>query len=260
MPIALVSLVDRDRQWFKSRHGLDATETPRDVSFCGHAILSDEALVVRDTHDDERFSDNPLVVGEPGIRFYAGVPLRNAEGYRIGTVCVIDREPRTFDVADDEALRDLGRWAELALISRSLSDTQSELLAELDEANRERRVDPLTGVWNRRGLDELLVRELAKTARERAPMGVWFLDIDHFKAFNDTHGHDAGDKAIRRCAEIVSEGLRPYDIVARFGGDEFVALLPGLGIERLADRANALLPRCGAAPTSRCVAWSRRLP
>lgn len=96
VPVALVSLVDADRQWFKSRCGLDASETARDVSFCGHAILQDGVMVIEDALEDPRFADNPLVVGEPHVRFYAGAPLALPEGQRVGTFCLIDRRPRAF--------------------------------------------------------------------------------------------------------------------------------------------------------------------
>lgn len=105
-PIALVSLVDADRQWFKARVGLDACETGRDISFCGHAILAgDEPLVVEDALQDSRFADNPLVLGEPRIRFYAGAPLLAPGGQAIGTLCLIDKRPRTLDGVDLAVLR-----------------------------------------------------------------------------------------------------------------------------------------------------------
>ncbi|KMQ76721.1 GAF domain-containing protein [Marinobacter subterrani] len=112
VPIALVSLVDRNRQWFKSRHGLDAPETARDISFCGHAILRDEPLVIENALNDERFADNPLVTGNPSIRFYAGAPLRDRRGHRVGTLCIIDNEPRTFSEQDKATLRDLADMVE----------------------------------------------------------------------------------------------------------------------------------------------------
>jgi PAS domain S-box-containing protein len=107
VPIALVSLVDAERQWFKSRQGLEVCETGRDVAFCAHAILQAELLVVEDARADPRFADNPLVTGAPHIRFYAGAPLSTANGHRIGTLCLIDTQPRLFDESRRRALRDL---------------------------------------------------------------------------------------------------------------------------------------------------------
>lgn len=100
VPMALVSLVDRDRQWFKSNFGLDARETPRDVSFCGHAVVFPAPLVVADALQDLRFVDNPLVIGHPHVRFYAGAGLRLPRGEVVGTLCVMDCRPRVFDRLD----------------------------------------------------------------------------------------------------------------------------------------------------------------
>ncbi|MCH8542086.1 MAG: PAS domain S-box protein [Alcanivorax sp.] len=111
VPMALITLLDGDRQWFKSCQGLDATETDRSVSFCGHAILNDLMLEVPDTLEDERFCDNPQVIGEPGIRFYAGVPLRTLDGYAVGTLCIVDVRPRHLTDQQKRALQDLASLA-----------------------------------------------------------------------------------------------------------------------------------------------------
>lgn len=110
VPIALVSLVDSNRQWFKAKVGLDACETARDISFCGHAILQSDILVIPDALADPRFADNPLVTGGPRIRFYAGAPLLIRSGHAIGTLCLIDTRPRTLDLVELtilSSLRDL---------------------------------------------------------------------------------------------------------------------------------------------------------
>ena len=119
VPITLVSLVDAERQWFKSRQGLDAPETPRDISFCGHAILSNDIFYIPDAHEDPRFADNPLVTGPPHVRFYAGAPLRAPNGERIGTLCIIDNKSREFTLEELSVLRDLADEVEKELAGNS---------------------------------------------------------------------------------------------------------------------------------------------
>ena len=134
---ALISLLDDQRQWFKSRHNVSVAETPRDVSFCGHAILGSEVLVVEDTLLDERFHDNPLVTSAPNVRFYAGAPIEAPDGARLGTLCLLDRAPRGMDAPQRTLLEDLAAWVEaeirLAAEHRALSIFLDELLEQVNE-------------------------------------------------------------------------------------------------------------------------------
>jgi len=136
-PMALISLVDRDRQWFKARVGVEATETSRDVAFCSWAIEQAGLFVVPDAFDDERFRDNPLVRGEPHIRFYAGAPLNTAEGIAIGTLCVLDRQPKQLTGEQRAALEALKRQVESQLELRRSLDELARALEARDQSERD---------------------------------------------------------------------------------------------------------------------------
>lgn len=351
VPTALVSLVDHERQWFKSRVGLELTETPRNISFCGHAILGDEVFVVPDARADARFHDNPLVTGAPNVVFYAGAPLHGPGGHRVGTLCLIGHDARSFSEMDRTNLRALARLVERELVTEDLADALAALrrsearyeasftlapigmamislpeetfgqILEINEALaelsgfrpeevigrsaaefvhegdvesllasaqaasrgenerldrevrmiradgtlrwvrvRSRRVeddagerygivhitdisdrrryeeelarlalhDPLTGLANRRLLMERLRFALAGLSRGDGPVAVLYVDFDHFKAVNDTYGHEAGDAVIVEAASRLAATVRTIDTAGRFGGDEFVLVCPDL--------------------------------
>jgi GAF domain-containing protein len=132
-PIAAVSLIDTHRQWFKARVGLDAPETPRDVAFCAHTIRQDIPMVVRDAQTDARFVDNPLVTGAPHIRFYAGVPLRDPDGHNLGSLCVIDRQPRELSPEKMKVLEALARQAMTLFELRRVAGKLAAALRTVDE-------------------------------------------------------------------------------------------------------------------------------
>jgi diguanylate cyclase (GGDEF)-like protein/PAS domain S-box-containing protein len=178
VPIAVISLIDRDRQWFKSRRGLESTETPRDIAFCAHAILEPERLMeVPDAHLDPRFERNPLVLGDPHIRFYAGMPLRTTEGHALGTVCVIDREPRVLDANQRAAL------ARLSTVVMALFETVRAL----------------------RGAEHGM-----RTIANQVPAAIGYMDREQRVRFaNDGYlsilGRDAGETLGRHVRELFGE-------------------------------------------------------
>ncbi|RYJ03296.1 MAG: sensor domain-containing diguanylate cyclase [Acetobacteraceae bacterium] len=211
-PIALVSLIDADRQWFKARYGLEATETSRDTAFCAHAILNpDQPLVVPDAALDARFADNPLLQGHPFVRSYTGVPLVNPEGFALGTLCVIDHAPRPTTEEELEILGGLARSVSTALELRRAMHRMRDMAL----------TDGLTGLPNRSAmmaaLDAVLAQQRAFT--------LLFIDLDGFKQVNDRLGHAAGDAVLKLVAEVLRGSLRQGDVVARLGGDEFCMLL-----------------------------------
>lgn len=227
VPIVLISIVYEDVQWFKSAQGLTSCETPRGVSFCGHAILQDGPFIVENPLQDERFIDNPLVLGEPKVRFYAGMPLRSPAGVVLGTLCLIDHKARRFDEAQADELRDFAALVEAEFYYRLLSAEQSVLIQENDSLKRKALLDGLTGLWNKPAIEELMRREVALSHRDQRPMVVLMIDVDHFKRINDTYGHPAGDECLKQVSQKIKSLLRVSDVVGRLGGDEFLVLLPG---------------------------------
>lgn len=208
VPIALVSLVDSDRQWFKSRQGIEVVETPRSVSLCAHAILGKGLMEVPDLLKDERFADNPMVTADPHLRFYAGHTLTLEDDLRLGTLCVADWRPRQLTTEDRDLLRDLAQMAQQEIESVQLATT-----------------DHLTGLSNRRGFELLGGHALAACRRRGLQALLLYFDLDGLKLVNDREGHAEGDRLLRDFGRALVAAFRDSDVVARLGGDEFAVLL-----------------------------------
>ncbi len=215
-PICLITLLDENRQWFKAHRGVLVQQTPRSQALCDHAIRQTDVMVVEDASQDARFAANPLVTDAPHVRFYAGAPLLTRDGYALGTLCIIDHQPR-----------------QLAPLQRTiLADLAGIVIDEMElrQANRElsllAHTDPLTAVLNRRSFLTLAERELGRLRRNGSPASLLAIDIDHFKQINDRLGHEAGDRALMMFARRLSDEIRVQDVFARTGGEEFGLILP----------------------------------
>jgi len=220
--VAVVSLVDGDRAWYASRHGLDLTQAPRALSFCAKMFSEDDLFVVHDLSSDPRFADDPLVRAAPSFRFFAACPLYVGNGRRVGTLCLVDHHPRYLGAEDERLLRDLAATAEEEL-----------------EGRQRAGLDELTGLANRNGLFAVGTHVLASAVRFDRPTALVYLDLDNLKVVNDQHGHAAGDELLKRLARTLIHTLRTTDVIARVGGDEFCVLAsdtPHASVPELLDR------------------------
>lgn len=212
VPVAQIAFVDEGRQWIKSQSGESIAATSRAQSFCAHAILDPGVTVVEDAREDARFASNPLVSGEPGIRFYAGVPLAAPDGHRLGTLCIMDFSARKLSPEDLEPLADLARLVERELAAHAMYT-----------------LDELTGVSNRRGLSTLAEQALKVCDRHCEPASLLFVSMSDPGAIIDRYGHGAGNGAVKEFAGLLLEAFRESDIIARLRGTEFCVLLTGAG-------------------------------
>ncbi len=241
VPIAAVTLIDEDSVWFLSRQGLELEMTPRRFSFCSETILDRKILRVADAAHDLRFSYGPMVKGDPHVRFYAGYPIRGPLGTNLGTLCVMDSEPREFTDLEGDSLRDLAEIIEQEIVSHHLAS-----------------MDTLTGLSNRQGFEMLARKALAASRRRNMPATLLYIDIDDFKRINDTSGAAAGDELLCELARLLEREFRESDIVARVGGDEFAVILgdadnSAIATERL---LASITKRNAASPDSFAISAS----
>ncbi|NBQ65428.1 MAG: GAF domain-containing protein [Verrucomicrobia bacterium] len=231
VPIAYISLIDKDRQWFKSKVGIEANQTSRDISFCGHAILEDKAMVVADALQDYRFAANPMVLGEPFIRFYAGQPLRGPSGHKVGTLCLADKEAREFKEHDLKLLAQLGKLVEreftlLDKIQMQIETLKAKEALEKKSKELEKAVNDLSAekqnsefllknIFPGEVADELRANGKVKAVgHEKAT--VMFSDFSDFTAVAATYSPADLVEELNRALKTIGDG---YLCVAGLQGD-----------------------------------------
>ena len=226
VPIALVSIVDADKQWFKSRQGVTSAETPRDISFCGHAILQERTFIIPDALEDPDFADNPMVTNPPFVRFYAGHPLAFGP-YKFGTLCIIDQKPRQLDYEEIDILESLARWAENELKLNMYSKAQGDLIRRLKAAQRREMIDPRIGTWNPDGIRALLERDLLKRSASNLVLGIMLIRLYDWKAIEEDLAREQCDELLSGVAQRIRSNIRPSDIIGRLESGDFIVVLDG---------------------------------
>ncbi|CEG58402.1 sensor domain-containing diguanylate cyclase [Legionella fallonii] len=211
VPIASVSFIDQEREWYKSKYGIQLTEMPREISFGAHAILQEDIMIVNDALEDARFNDNPLVLGEPVIRYYLGCPLKIKDQFNVGTLCLMDHKPQRFSDVDLDIIKELAETIEI----------------EFEEQHRS-TVDELTQISNRDGFI-LVGKQIIKRCNEfdKNILLIYF-DLSQLKSINEHYGHDAGNDTLKIFSQQLLKNFRHTDAVARLGGDKFCVLCSGM--------------------------------
>ncbi|WP_113169941.1 sensor domain-containing diguanylate cyclase [Agrobacterium sp. fls2-241-TYG-188a] len=223
MDRAAIHIVDED--WLRIAHqaGIQVSECSRDISICTRVVLSNDVLVVPDLSLHPELRGFPYVTGGPQFRFYAGAPIELEPGLTVGAFCILDTSPRQLQPSEVESLRQFSVLAGALLRLQKANFTMSLAERALREAAM---TDPLTGFYNRKALSALVDSQMYAALQSNETFGALYLDMDGFKAINDTLGHSVGDSVLHEAAARIREVIRPTDIAVRMGGDEFAVFVP----------------------------------
>ena len=224
VPIVAITLIDKERQWFKSIQGLNIRETSREVSFCAHTILQDEIFYIPDARKDARFVDNPLVAEEPEIQFYAGYPLHNPTGKKIGVLCIIDTTKRKITKEQLGILKDFAAMAEAEIAKYSKSHLQVALSHKLNQLRSKDEIDATTFLWNRHAMKCILHHSMEYSVDHNNLFGVTLIALKkrHNKDFSN---ESELNEAMRHSAKVLLSVCRPCDILGRWGDNLFILLI-----------------------------------
>lgn len=230
VPIVVASLNERYRNWYCSVHGATPADLDALQTFCAHANLSETAFAVSDVREDTYLGRDPAVTGAPHIAFFAGAPLRDPDGKRFGTLCLIDQVPHHLS---GDRLKLLQSFAGIMSQDICVRSAARYAVRDLIEAEHDKSdlfdlamTDPLTKALNRRAFFRMAEREVLRASRHGKPVSAIMFDIDHFKKVNDLHGHGVGDEVLVQLVNRVTDIIRDEDLLGRLGGEEFGIVLP----------------------------------
>lgn len=240
VPICMLILTGAERNWTNLCAALEAHERAGIDSFCDRVVDTGEPIIVEDALADGRCAENAGGPPPSRLRFYAGYPIRAASGVVLGALCLMNFEPMSFSSAQLLRLQELAFLTELSLFARRIGTAQKALVAKLDSARRESLVDSLLRIWNRGGVTTILDQLHQSSAADRLPFSILMIDIDRFKRINDRHGHIAGDAVLKGVTRALQASMRPDDEIGRYGGDEFIAILPNTNAAMAMELANRI--------------------
>ena len=241
VPIALVSIIEEDEQWFRSVQGLDVDHTPRDISFCAHAITEGAPLLIRDTWADPRFLDNPLVTGPPGIRSYLGWPLQIAPRLYAGTLCAIDTIPRVFNDHEMEAMHDLARIAESELRATAASSLQKTMLMNLDLVQRRHALDPVTGCWRPPAFRKVLALGVGQARADGSQLALVRLQCTGLKEAESALESTTREVALAVLAQLLRSRMPAEAVLTHLSDGVFCALYTAPSVWYLEEMLRPLL-------------------
>lgn len=225
--ICAVTLIDKERAFYVAQEGLNNRDGgQRQKTPCNKVVMEKAPFVVADLSKEAQSSVYRGLVDRLDLHFYAGVPLLSQDGHAVGALCIMDHKPRRFTRRDLEALADFASLVEDQMTLFKSGIAQRELISQLERLRVRAFIDPLTNVWNRGAIFDLLSRELERARRTGNDLSICFLDLDHFKSVNDEFGHQSGDKVLTEFCRRLRDNVRPYDSIGRYGGEEFLVVFP----------------------------------
>jgi diguanylate cyclase (GGDEF)-like protein len=236
-----ITLIDEDRYFHVAQDGLDRREGGRRTnSICSQVVHGKTPVIITDLSEDAQNEVYRDLVNRLKLHFYAGVPILSPDGFALGALCVMDHVPRRFSRRDLESLADFAAIVEDEMMFKHADVAKRELIGQVERLRFRAFVDPLTNVWNRGAIFDILNGEVERAIRTGHDLSVCMLDLDRFKRINDNYGHQVGDEVLKETCVRIRSSVRPYDGIGRYGGEEFLIVFPETSAEQAQSQAERI--------------------